>query len=551
MRTVKSSRKPPRPSIDNPRLVTRMKSSAAPKRPTLRPAVISEELGELGVRTRRRAKLNDEVVSASNVGKAASTLKTSQPQSLSVSWMDSLRSFKVRGPGEASSSRSVSSRKSPRNNSSLSTSTLRSHNTFLSVAVGNDTAPSPQTQRTVCSKSSNTPIQSFKFKPTDISELGLSKKQTPVIKSKAPTPSVVAFGTSFNCQTPTDFANNNLNTPKLIPKTREGVRKLNGSLNVSANGGKSSPKNSSKQRGVILPLLREKDTLICQLEETISTYQDKFNACSCDNMHQMTEENSVLKREKEELESKVRMLSVDKKALQEEVEDSQAKMFDLETKNMSLINNLEYEQAHVESLQTEINHLMNAKLAISSSGDGDEEDMERLIETFIERLGFLCRDQSLKMSISSRNVKLSIKTRAEQPSSRETTLSSSTERLESTHLSETEVAVVRKPRCRSFRQFAALQEDEEAVEVIKSPSPPKKNDKPKKGVSKKATRKTKGKENSQSEIKVISPTMGEQMGKLKLNDNNHLDVSEARLTRSMAKNRSVSMTNIAARKVIL
>ena len=533
-----------------------MKSSAAPKRPTLRPAVISEELGDLGVRTRRRAKLNEEVVSASNVVKAVSTSKTSQSQSLSVSWMDSLRSFKVRGPGEASSSRSVSSRKSPRNNSSLSTSTLRSTNTFLGVAVGmgNDTAPSPQTQRTVSSKSSNTPIQSFKFKPTNISELGLSKKQTPVMKSKAPTPSVVAFGTSFNCQTPTDFANNNLNTPKLIPKTREGVRKLNGSLNVSANGGKSSPKNSSKQRGVLLPLLKEKDTLICQLEETISTFQDKFNACSCDNMHQMTEENAILKREKEALESRVKMLSVDNKALQEEVEDSQAKMFDLETKNMSLIKNLESEQALVESLQIEMNHMINEnnRPAMSSSGDSaNEEDMERLIEKFIEKLGFLCRDQSLKMSISSRNVKLSIKTRAEQPSSRETTLSSSTERLESTHLSETEVAVVRKPRCRSFRQFAALQEDEEAVKVTKSPSPPKKNDKPKKGVSKKPTTKSKGKENSQSEVKVISPTMGEQMGKLRLNDNNHLDVSEARLTRSMAKNRTVSMTNIAARKVIL
>ena len=88
-----------------------MKSSAPPKRPTLRPDVISEELG---VRTRRKAKLNEDVVSASNVGKAAAAVSTSQSQSLSVSWMDSLRSFKVRGPREASTGWSASSRRSPR-----------------------------------------------------------------------------------------------------------------------------------------------------------------------------------------------------------------------------------------------------------------------------------------------------------------------------------------------------------------------------------------------------------------------------------------------------
>ena len=533
MRTIKSSRKPSRPSIDNPRLVTRMKSSAVPKRPTLRPALIAEELGESGVRTRRRAKLYEDAVSASNVGKAASSAKTSESQSLSISWMDSLRSFKVRGPREASTSRSVSSRKSPRNNSSISTSTLRSNNSFVNLASGKNVEPS--------SKSSNTPIQSFKFKPTNISEIGFPKKQTPMLKLKAPTPTVIAFGSSFSCQTPTDLSNNNLNTPKLNPRTREGVRKLNGSLNVSANGGKSSPKNSSKQRGVLLPLLREKDTLIRQLEETISTFQDKSNACDCESMHQLREENVNLKRERVELEDKLNTLSVDKISLQEEVDDYQAKIFDVETKNMSLIKNLESEQAHVESLQAKMIQVRNAdnKHTLTSSGDS-EADMERLIETFIERLGVLCRDQSLKMSISSRNVKLSIKTRAELPSSRETTLSSSTERLESTHLCETEVSV-RKPRCRSFRQFAALQDDEAEVEVIKSPQKKDKSDKPKK--NNKASGRPKSKEYNKSDV-IISPTMGEKMGKLRLNENDHPDMSETRLTRSMAKNRSVSMTNV-------
>ena len=122
MKTVKSSRKPPRSSIDNPRLVTRMKSSATSKRPTLTHDVISEKLG---VRTRRRAKLNEDVVTASKV---AAAVNTSQSQSLSVSWMDSLRSFKVRAPREASSGRSASVRRSPRTNTSMSL--LRSNNSF-------------------------------------------------------------------------------------------------------------------------------------------------------------------------------------------------------------------------------------------------------------------------------------------------------------------------------------------------------------------------------------------------------------------------------------
>ena len=577
MKTVKSSRKPPRPSIDNPRLVTRMKSSATSKRPTLTHDVISEKLG---VRTRRRAKLNEDVVTASKV---AAAVNTSQSQSLSVSWMDSLRNFKVRAPREASSGRSVSSRRS---NSTMSTS--RSNNSS-NLEVDRKAPPSPQTLKIGASKPLNTPIQSFKFQPTNISDLGLSKKQTPSIRLKAPTPTVVAFGKSFNCQTPSDITltNNNLDSPKVHPRSKEGLLKLNGSLNVPINGEKSSPKKSSRHRGVLLPLLKEKDAVISQLEETILTFQDKLNACSCNNSDQMKNENLNLKKEKEELDGKVKTLSAENKSLQDEIDDSQAKIFDLETKNMSLIKTLEAEQAHVESVQTELDHILkaNGKPILKSSGEIDNEDLEGVIESFIERLVFLCQGQSLKMSISSRNVKLTIKTRGERelPSSKATTPhSSSVERLESTHLSETEVAV-RKPRCLSFREFAALQEDEEEEVEVKSQykknedskkdesqnssmkpndkehrpsvallkSPPKKSDKTKRNVSKKASSKPKGKENKQSE--EVSPTMGERLGKLHLNEQKNLDMNETRLTRSMAKNRTVSMTNNATKpkKVIL
>ena len=84
--------------------------------------------------------------------------------SLSVSWIDSLRSYKVRGPGDPGS-KTIGSRKSPRNNaSSLSTSTLRSNSSYSNLS--HCEKPEPQQQS---SKSSSTPIQSFKFKPTNIS----------------------------------------------------------------------------------------------------------------------------------------------------------------------------------------------------------------------------------------------------------------------------------------------------------------------------------------------------------------------------------------------
>ena len=331
-----------------------------------------------------------------------------------------------------------------------------------------------------------------------------------------------------------------------------------------------------------MPLLKEKDAVISKLEDTILIFQTKLNACSCENLDQMNKKYTNLMKEKEELEMKVKTLSADNNSLQDEVVDSQAKMFDLETKNMSLLKTLEAEQAHVESLQSKLDHMLkaNVKPIFKSTGESDE-DMEGLIETFIERLGHLCQDQSLKISISSHNVKLSIKTRAERempPSKATTPQRSSVERLESTHLCETELAV-RTPRCRSFLEFAALQEDREEVEIIKSQpkknynlkkdqgkkasrepdgkeqrlsaavinSAPEKSNKTKKNVIKNTSSKPKGKANKQSE--EVSPTMGERMGKLRLNEQKHLDMNETRLTRSMAKNRTVSMTNISSKSL--
>ena len=103
---------------------------------------------------------------------------------------------------------------------------------------------------------------------------------------------------------------------------------------------------------------------------------------------------------------------------------------------------------------------------------------------------------------------------------------------------ETQEVPVKKPRCRSFRQFAALQEVEEEADdcngqVITSI-------KPKEG-KKTAPSKSRSKENSPTE--AGSTAIGDKMGLLCINENED-GVNEKRLTRSMAKYRSMTMTKI-------
>ena len=185
MRTLRSARKPPRPSIDNPKLVIRMKPSV--KKPSFKHTLLSEEMVKT---SRRQPNLTLAAASASNAVKV--TWKKSESQSLSVSWIDSLRSFKVRGSGDPGS-KTISSRKSPRNNASLlSTSTLRSNSSYSNLSHCDK--PTPQQQSL---KSSSTPIQSFKFRPTNISDQVVSKKQTPMHFLAAPAPTLIGFGRSF------------------------------------------------------------------------------------------------------------------------------------------------------------------------------------------------------------------------------------------------------------------------------------------------------------------------------------------------------------------
>ena len=85
MRTLKSVRKPPRPSIDNPKLVIRMKPSV--KKSSLKHTLISEEIVKP---SRRQTNRPQAAASVSNAEKVTS--EKSKSQSLSVSWIESLRS---------------------------------------------------------------------------------------------------------------------------------------------------------------------------------------------------------------------------------------------------------------------------------------------------------------------------------------------------------------------------------------------------------------------------------------------------------------------------
>ena len=120
MRALKSVKKLPRPSIDNPRLVKRMKSSATMKKPTLKVDKIllasssanfklsgdqkegSEEeegsSGEIMAKAKSKSKFNKSTTSSktSIMKDKPSTANTSlnQSQVLQVNWKDSLRDFR-------------------------------------------------------------------------------------------------------------------------------------------------------------------------------------------------------------------------------------------------------------------------------------------------------------------------------------------------------------------------------------------------------------------------------------------------------------------------
>ena len=239
MKTVKSTRKPPRPSIDNPRLVVRMKSSTVKKL-----KVGGVEIPE-GRTTRKRSKPGEAGLGSMKVAKSSEA-------SLSVSWIDSLRSSSkcILGGKKLLPTKPSVQAKKPLNTSG--NENLNQSNDRVKVSTdlnSSNSKKSYETKKSIVASEESAPtaIQSFKFKPTSLTEVHKTPNIPALGRVIAPTP--VAFGRSFHRQTPIsnfkDYSNNNLaaETPNQCPRTREGLRKLNSSRNASVNGGKSSPRN--------------------------------------------------------------------------------------------------------------------------------------------------------------------------------------------------------------------------------------------------------------------------------------------------------------------
>ena len=162
---------------------------------------------------------------------------------------------------------------------------------------------------------------------------------------------------------------------------------------------------ASKQRAVLLPLLKEKDTVIANLEEKISELEAKVISGDSDKFKDILEEKSQLEENYKTLGERKLKLEEEVQTMSQDLKRCHDQILELEEKNMKLLDVLQTEQSRVTSLK--------AKVAKLSSADEDDT-LENLIETFVEKVSFLYQDENLKISVSSenKNVKLKLTTRA-------------------------------------------------------------------------------------------------------------------------------------------
>ena len=174
---------------------------------------------------------------------------------------------------------------------------------------------------------------------------------------------------------------------------------------TSCSGLRSSPRLASKQRAVLLPLLKEKDTVIANLEEKIVDLEAKVMSGDGDKFKDVLAEKNQLEEDYKTLGERKLKLEEEVQTMSQDLQRCHDQILELEEKNMKLLDVLQTEQSRVTSLKSKVAKLSSA----------DEEDtLENLIETFVEKVSFLCKDENLKISVSSenRNVKLKLTTRA-------------------------------------------------------------------------------------------------------------------------------------------
>ena len=326
-----------------------------------------------------------------------SSVTTTKTQSLSVSWIDSLRG------GPTGGSRGASARKGSVSTRKVAAVEDPDTNTGAGKVSGQEEE-----------EETEAPLRNFRFMPTSVLP---PRSRTPVTTLRPPAAaSAVAFGRSF--QTPTDSSNNNLNSSKSISRSRDRGKKINCSLNNSSANLESSPRATTRQRAIMLPLLKEKDEKILRLEEEVSLLTGKLDSCNCISMKselaKFEEERRVLMEESSIAKQNVADCRI-------EIDDCHDKIFDLEDKNMKLFKTLESEQTLVESLQAEIHQMSYINSKNGHEDKHDEEDLESLIESFVEKVSSICSNENLKISVTSSNecVKLNLKTRAKSKELRE------------------------------------------------------------------------------------------------------------------------------------
>ena len=307
------------------------------------------------------------------------------------------------------------------------------------------------------------PLRNFRFMPTSVLP---PRSRTPVTTLRPPAASsAVAFGRSF--QTPTDSSNNNLNSSKSISRSRDRGKKINCSLNNSSANLESSPRATTRQRAIMLPLLKEKDEKILRLEDEVSLLTGKLDSCNCISMKSelamFEEERRVLMEESSIYKQKLAVC-------RSEIDDCHDKIFDLEDKNMKLFKTLESEQTMVESLQAEIHQMTY----INSKNCHEEEDLKSIIESFVEKVSSICSNENLKISVTSSNecVKLNLKTRAKSKELREQRDLLLTKDAESSRSREARVKKPSKSKHshspKHSHRLEALDEEQEELKEVSS-----------------------------------------------------------------------------------
>ena len=134
--------------------------------------------------------------------------------------------------------------------------------------------------------------------------------------------------------------------------------------------GKSKPKNQVRQRGVVLPLLQEKDQVIQDLERKVQRLEK--------------EESDQLENKKKVNEELVEEIQELRKKNLENSDKLEQDLYSLEMKNVKILEALEAERAQVEFLQSEVSRLSSDK--VESQEELRDSDLPSLVESFVEKV---------------------------------------------------------------------------------------------------------------------------------------------------------------------